>query len=57
MSQSLPSRRSVHTFAFCVTMTDKRLVFVGTIASSVSLKELDVFEGFLSVENGKVSKF
>lgn len=35
-------------------MTDKKLVFVGTIASSVSLKNLNIYNGFLSVENGKV---
>ncbi|KOB77505.1 Guanine deaminase [Operophtera brumata] len=36
-------------------MTDKKTVFVGTIASSVSLNELDIYNGFLSVENGKIT--
>lgn len=55
--QSPPSRRREDTYEFRAKMTNKKTVFVGTIASSVSLKELDIYSGFLSIEDGKVSFF
>ncbi|CAK1593970.1 unnamed protein product [Parnassius mnemosyne] len=34
----------------------EKVVFVGTIASSSALDQLNVFKGFISVENGKITK-